>query len=79
MSEGSVGILAFVIVVVCAFLAYVVSRIAIRSGRSRYERRIREFRDSGCTCDYTFVEAWGTTDVTRRCDCPLHGKKGTNA
>jgi hypothetical protein len=78
MLVGDVSILVFGIVIVVAVLAYVVARSAVRSGRNRYERQVREFRESGCTCDYTFVEAWGTTDVTRRHDCPVHGKKGTN-
>jgi hypothetical protein len=70
--------IVFVGVVVFAVVGIVVFSIVGRSFRTRFEKQVRQLRESGCTCDYTFVEAWGATNVTRKHDCPVHGRKGTN-
>jgi hypothetical protein len=78
MSVIGAIVVVFVTLVAIGVLGIVISIAATRSRRNRFESQVREFRQSGCTCDYTFVEAWGTTNVTRRHDCPVHGRKGTN-
>jgi len=79
MSVGGGIVLVFVLLVAIAVLGIVALRGVGRSSRKRFDMQVREFRESGCTCDYTFVEAWGTTDVTRRYDCPVHGRGGKGA
>jgi hypothetical protein len=76
MSVGVSIAAVFAILVVLGVLGIVVARRAVPSGKKRFESHVREFRESGCTCDYTFVEAWGTTNVTRKHDCPVHGRGG---
>ena len=79
MSVVSAIIFVFVVLVAIGAFGIVISVAVTRSRRSRFEKRVSELRQSGCTCDYTFVEAWGTTNITRKHDCPVHGRGGKGA
>jgi hypothetical protein len=76
MSVGLSIAAVFAILVVLGALGIVVLGGAARSHKKRFEGQVRGFREAGCTCDYTFVEAWGTTNVTRKHHCPVHGRGG---
>jgi hypothetical protein len=79
MSVVGAIVLVFVLLVVIGVLGIVASGVAVRSRKDRFEDQVRQSRESGCTCDYTFVEAWGgDTNVTRKADCPVHGRRGTH-
>ncbi len=75
---GAIGFVFFLLVAI-GVVGIVVSNAIGRSRRQRFEDQVRQSRESGCTCDYTFVEAWSTTNVTRKYDCPVHGRGGKGA
>jgi len=76
MSVIGAIVVVFVILVALGVFGIAVSMAATRSRKDRFESQVRQSRESGCTCDYTFVEAWRTTNVTRKHDCPVHGRGG---
>jgi hypothetical protein len=76
MSVIGATVVVFVILVAVAVVGIIVFSVVGRSRKNQFENQVRQFRESGCTCDYTFVEAWMSVNVTRRHDCPVHGRGG---